>query len=104
MGKKKKNRSWTLKIIYIICVIVVFIAGLYYENGYRDINTFINDINNKIFKISTTITNNVGNTLSNDNVANNKNEQIPIKNVKGTLQMHLIDVGQRRQHTLYARN
>lgn len=96
MGKKKKNKSWTLKIIYAICVIVVLIAGLYYENGYRDINTFINDISNEISKISTTITNNVSDSLSNNNVTNNKNEQIAVKNVKGTLQMHLIDVGQRR--------
>ena len=26
-----------LKVIYIICVIIVFIVGLYYEKGYKDI-------------------------------------------------------------------
>lgn len=95
MGKKKKNKKWTLKIIYAICVVIVFIAGLYYENGYKDINSFITDLSNNISKVSTTITNNVSNTLS-DNTENKRTEETVVKNVKGTLQMHLIDVGQRR--------
>ena len=95
MGRKKKNNSWTLKIIYVICVIVVFIVGLYYENGYKDINTFINDLNNNISKIFTTITDNINNTLSDTNTTNAETGVV-IKKVNGALQMHLIDVGQRR--------
>ena len=95
MGRKKKNKNWTLRIIYVLCVIVVFIAGLYYENGYTDINTFINDLSNNISRVSTTITNNISDTLSN-NATNTEAEQVVIKQVNGALQMHLIDVGQRR--------
>ena len=91
MGKKKKNKSWTLKVIYIICVIIVFIVGLYYEKGYKDINSFISDITNNILKVATTMEDNTSNTLSNDNRSN-----IVSKKVNGKLQMHLIDVGQRR--------
>ena len=79
MRRKKNNKSWTLKIIYAICVIVVFIVGLYYENGYKDINTFINDLTKNISKVSTTITNDVSNTLSNDNAANTANNAVAIK-------------------------
>lgn len=95
MGRKKNKKSWTLKIIYAICIVIVFIAGLYYENGYKDINTFINDISNNILKVSTTIVNDISNTLS-DDTNTVKNEKIAIKKVNGALQMHLIDVGQRR--------
>lgn len=95
MGRKKKNKSWTLKIIYAVCVLIVFIAGLYYENGYRDVNTFINDLTADTSKIFTTITDNVNNTLTEDGSTVAKTE-VPTKIVNGTLQMHLIDVGQRR--------
>ena len=95
MGRKKKNKNWTLRIIYVLCVIVVFIAGLYYENGYTDINTFINDLSSNVSKVFTTITDDINDTLSNDTSSTN-NEEVVIKKVNGALQMHLIDVGQRR--------
>lgn len=94
MGRKK-NKNWTLRIIYVLCVIVVFIAGLYYENGYTDINTFINDLSSNVSKVFTTITDDINDTLSNDTSSTN-NEEVVIKKVNGALQMHLIDVGQRR--------
>ena len=96
MGKKKKSKSLILKIIYAICAVIVFIAGLYYENGYKDIDTFINDLSSNISKISGTITESENPTSSNENIQNNNITQIPTKSVNGTLQMHLIDVGQRR--------
>lgn len=95
MRRKKKSKSWILKVIYAICVIIVFIAGLYYENGYKDINTFINDLFNNMSKVSTTIANDINNTLTDDNTTTNT-EPVTIKKVNGKLQMHLIDVGQRR--------
>ncbi len=93
MGRKKKSKSWILKVIYAICVIIVFIAGLYYENGYKDINKFINDLSNNIFKVSTTIVDDINNTLTDSNTVNT--EPVAIKKVNGKMQMHLIDVGQR---------
>ncbi len=88
MARKKNKKSWTLKIIYAICIIIVFIAGLYYENGYKDINTFINDISNNILKVST--------SMQDNNGTNIVTQEISTKKVTGALQMHLIDVGQRR--------
>lgn len=50
-----KKSSKIFKAIYVVCVIVVIIAGLYYENGYTDVNVFINDMKEKIEDISTTV-------------------------------------------------
>lgn len=95
MGKKKKsNKSKVLKVIYAICVIAVFIAGLYYENGYTDINVFINDMTKDIREIHDTLSNNVKETLTENNTEQYKN--IEAKPVTGILEMHTIDVGQRR--------
>ena len=95
MGEKKKNKkSRALKVIYAICVMLVFIAGLYYENGYRDINNFINDMTTDIIDVHETLSNNVKETLTDNNTELYKN--IEAKPVTGKLEMHTIDVGQRR--------
>ena len=47
MGRKKnQKKSNGLKVLYIVCAVIVFIAGIYYKNGYTDINEFINDLTN----------------------------------------------------------
>jgi len=96
MGRKKKKnkKSKALKIVYAICVVIVIIAGLYYENGYTDINTFINDMTGGITEITGTIGNNVKETLTDNTVEEEK--VVKAKQVTGVMEMHTIDVGQRR--------
>ena len=95
MGEKKKNKkSRVLKVFYAVCVIIVFIAGLYYENGYTDINCFINDMTTDIIDVHETLSSNVKQTFEDNNTEQYKN--IEAKPVTGKLEMHTIDVGQRR--------
>ncbi len=98
MGRRKKNKkSKILKIIYLVCIIAVFIAGLYYENGYTDVNSFVNDMANGFIRVSETIVGDVTNTLkNNEQETSDSTETTESKIVYGTLQMHTIDVGQRR--------
>lgn len=95
MGRKKKEKnSKFLKFIYAICVIIVIIAGLYYENGYTDVNEFINDLTGDWVEIGETVSNNIKDTLEEDN-SSEEYKSIQTKPVTGKLEMHMIDVGQR---------
>ena len=94
MGRKKKKNTKVLKVIYAICVVIVIIAGMYYENGYTDVNVFINDITKDFGKVTGTIGNNVKETLTENTVEEDK-VVIKSKKVTGVLEMHTIDVGQR---------
>lgn len=93
--KKKKNKHLYLKLFYFICVIIVFVAGLYYENGYTDINVFAEDIKKQATKVCTEISQNFNSKIKDDS---NKEQKKEYKVVNGTLEMHIIDVGQRRQY------
>lgn len=98
MGKKKKSKHKWLKLLYIVFAIIVIIAGLYYENGYRDVNKFIGDIRNKAIEVYDKIANGLGEEENNNS---DKKEKTIISNreykdVNGVLEMHIIDVGQRR--------
>lgn len=94
MGKKKKDKqNKILKILYAIGVIIVIIAGFYYENGYSDINEFINNLTGEFVTISKTVSSNIKETLEENNEKEYKN--IQSKSVTGKLEMHMIDVGQR---------
>ena len=95
MGKKKIKRkskkNIKLKIVYVIFAIIVLILGFYYEKGYKDVNTFVSDILNtdselyKNFKFTSA-------TIDDKNTS----KTTTYKAVNGTLEMHIIDVGQRR--------
>ena len=92
--RKKKNskKNKKLKIVYLICTIIVLVLGLYYERGYKDVNTFISDVLSKDsefyknFKLTSAV-------VEEDN---NTSKTTTYKAVSGTLEMHIIDVGQRR--------
>lgn len=90
MGKKKKDKhSKILKIFYAICVIIVIIAGLYYENGYSDINKFINDLTGEFVTIGEIVSSNIKETLEEDNAKEHKD--VKSKPVTGKLEMHMVD-------------
>lgn len=91
MGRKKKQKkSNGLKILYVLCAVIVFIAGIYYKNGYTDVNEFLNDLTNGESKLYSKYTETSGTITDKNAVKKN------YKTVKGTLEMHIIDVGQRR--------
>ncbi len=88
--KKKQKKHKGLKILYLVCVIIVIIAGIYYENGYTDVNTFISDIKSKLIE-----------SFSDPHGESKQTKTVPAstkvyKKVDGSLEMHIIDVGQRR--------
>ena len=96
MGKKKKHKHKGLRLIYVICAIIVFFAGLYYENGYRDFNKFAEDIKNNVLGALNNITENVSKTNQEENKKTTPTSTKIYKKVNGNLEMHIIDVGQRR--------
>lgn len=89
---KKKNNHNFLKVIYFLCAIIVLIAGIYYEKGYTDINKFINDMKEQATKAYTEITDNISNAED----TKSDQQKTTFKVVNGNLEMHIIDVGQRR--------
>lgn len=89
---KKKNNHNFLKVIYFLCAIIVLIAGIYYEKGYTDVNKFINDMKEQATKAYTEITENI----SDKGDTKTDQQKTTFKAVNGNLEMHIIDVGQRR--------
>lgn len=87
--KKRKKKNVVPKIVYFIFAIIVFIAGVYYENGYTDVNSFINDISKKLEEITTK-------KEHEENINTVPTSAKVYKQVNGKLEMHIIDVGQRR--------
>lgn len=71
MKKNKSKNSKILKVMYLICVIIVIIAGLYYENGYTNVNIFVNDMIKKVEDISNTVVTNVKEFVSKNENENN---------------------------------
>ena len=92
--KKKQKKHKGLRILYLVCVIIVVIAGIYYENGYTDVNTFISDLKSKVIE-----------GFSDQGKEQKQTKTVPAstkvyKKVDGNLEMHIIDVGQRRQYSI----
>ena len=88
--EKKKKKHKSLKLLYLVCAIIVVIVGIYYENGYTDVKTFFGDIKNKAigFLYDTSQEPKQTKTIQTSTKV--------YKKVDGSLEMHIIDVGQRR--------
>jgi hypothetical protein len=88
--RKKKNNKKHL-VGYLICMIIVFILGYCFKNEYINID----NIQKKLQEI--TSENKIISIINDLEIENKEDEeqQIQYKSVDGTLEMHIIDVGQR---------